>query len=237
MNIDNVIHQELPSKQAELAQFFKKFPRNAEVFIKNVPAGNYCILEGEPCLYVYVVLAGKVAARHYSGYNAFVANHFGRLSVLGDIAALGGLETYSTSIKTLTNCRLLEVRISDYWDWLLSDRKILKNQTQIAIGILLRELTEKRTIEEKSSEIRLLSYFVSYCTKEAFYNRKIIEIKETRERIADEVGGISIRTVNRKISRFAAQGLINVVHGKIQISFEQLQKMQRIVGGQDEEDY
>lgn len=239
MKINDIIHQEPPSVQAELADFFKNFPKEAEVFIKEVPAGSYVIREDTPSLNVYIILDGKVTPKYYSGHNAFVAGHYGRLSVMGDIAALGRFESYNTSIRTLTKCRLLEVRISDYWNWILQDHAFLKKQLENAFGLLIKELKVKRVLEEESADVRLLSYFIFYYKREKFNkgnSSRSITVKETRERIAEEVGGISIRTVNRKISQFVEEGLITVVHGKVQISLEQLRKMQTIIGGQDEEE-
>ena len=237
MKINDVICQELPSVQAELRRMLRKFPQNAEVFIKEVPAGSYFIREGDPCRCVYLVLEGNVTPQYDLGHNAFVAKHFKRLSIMGDIAALGNLEHYTTSIRTVTKCRLMGIRVSDYWEWLLADPECLKSQTEIAINTLIHELTEKRAMEGESSEIRLINYFVLYCRRRKSEKNKTIIVRVTREKIAEEIGGVSSRTINRKIAMFEEKGLITLVHGKIQISSEQLQKMEKIIGGQNEEDY
>lgn len=234
MKISDVIHQEPPSGQAELAEFFKKFPKEAEVFVKKMPAGVFFIKEGEPNTNVYIVLEGTVGPWFRAGYNAFTSGQCGRLTVIGDIAALGRFGYYTTSSYTLTTCRLLEVRVNDYWNWILQDSEALKTQVGNALRTLVNDLKNKRDLEEESAEVRLLSYFVFYCRKEHFGRKGksgTITVKETRERIAEEVGGISVRTVNRKISQFVEEGLVTVVHGKIQISLEQLRKMKAIVGG------
>lgn len=233
MKIEDVIERELPSSRDKLAVFFEKFPKDAEVFIKEVPPGSYVIKEKAPCYNVYCILKGKVTARYYLGNNSFLAKNFGRLSVLGDIAALGNLKFYSTSIQAITKCEVLEIRVSNYWNWLFLDQNFLKNQLETAFGILLEELHRKRVLEESSAEMRLLSYFALYCRKANFNKdglQDVIIVKKTREQIAEEMGGISIRTVNRKLASLSGRGLVAIVHGKIQISLVQLQRIEEIMG-------
>lgn len=232
MKIRDVIQQEPLSSRTELANFFERFPENAEVYIKKIPPGSYLVREGEPCLYIYCILKGKVTAQYHLGNNAFVAKNFGRLRVIGDIAAMGNLKYYSTSIQALTACNALEVRIRDYWNWLLADQTVLRNQLEDAFGLLLDELRKKRELEEGSSEMRLLSYFAVYCRKANLnkdHPQDVIIVKKTREKIVAEMGGISIRTVNRKIALLAEKKLITITHGKIQISSRQLQKIEEII--------
>lgn len=227
MKINEIIQREMPSRQDELAHIFAQFPRDAEVTVKRVKKGTFFVEEGRPCCVVYLILDGKAAPQYYSGHNAFVAKDLKRLSIIGDIAVLGNRETYSTSVVALTDCRLLEIRSSDYWRWMLCDSAFLKKQTETAIGILLGELTGKRALEGETAEIRLLNYFVFYCQKERPERDKVITVKKTRDQIAEEVGGISVRTINRKLAIFARDGLITMVRGKVQISMLQLQRMEK----------
>ncbi len=229
MKIQDVICRELPSIQSDLSLIFRKFPKESEVLIKEVQVGKYVVREGNPCLNVYLVLEGKVEVQYYSGHNAFVARRFGRLAIMGDVAVMGNLKNYSTNVQAVTNCRLLEIRSDDYWHMLQNDEDFLKCQMEQVVGILLGELKNKRALEEETRDIRLLNYFVYYCRKVKTKTSKHILVKETRAKIAEEVGGISIRTVNRKIACFIEQGLLSVVHGKIQISMEQLKKMEEII--------
>lgn len=232
MKIQDVIRQELPSSRNELKVFFKNFPEDAEVFIKKISPGEYVIQEGAPCYNIYCILKGKATAQYYLGNNSFVAKNFGRLNVMGDIAALGNLKFYSTSIQAITTCKVLEIRASDYWNWLFADHGFLKNQLETAFGILLEEVHKKRVLEENSSEMRLLSYFSVYCRKAGFNENGLqdaIIVKKTREQIAEEVGGISVRTVNRKLLSLTEKGLVTIVHGKIQISLVQLQKIEAVI--------
>lgn len=237
MKINDVINRERQSAQSELTKVLRKFPREAEVFIKEVEAGVCFIKAEEPCKHVYIVLSGKAAPQYYLGHNAFVAKHFKRLAVMGDVAALGNLKNYSVNVCALTRCRLLEVRVEDYWRWLLADEEILREQVEIAMRTLLGEITEKRILEEKTTEIRLLNYFALYCQRESFVKQKSIVVKKTREQIAEEVGGVSARTINRKIVKFEKEGIITIIHGKIHISSKQLNKIREIIGGSNEEDY
>lgn len=237
MKINDVISQELPSVQTELRRLLKSFPQNAEVFIKEVPADVCFIKAGEPCRCVFLVLEGKVTPQYESGHNAFVAQKFSKLSIQGDIAALGNLKYYTANVRTVTRCRLLRIGINDYWRWLLADPECLKSQAESAINTLVNELTEKRSIEGEPSEVRLMKYFVVYSRREKCKKDKMTMIRATREQIAEEIGGISSRTINRKIAMLAEKGLITLVHGKIQISLEQLQKMEKMIGGQHEEVY
>lgn len=237
MKINDVICQASLSVQDELSRMLRKFPQDAEVFIKEVPANRYLIREGDPCRCVYLVLEGKVAPQYEVGHNAFVARNFNRLSVMGDVAALGNQEYHAASVRTVTKCRVMGIRLSDYWEWLLADPESLKRQTENAINTLLNELRERRALEGESSESRLIHYFVRYCRKGNVEKSKTIVVQATREQIAEEIGGISSRTINRRIVKLAERGLISLVRGKIQISLEQLQKMEKTIGGQNEEAY
>ena len=229
MKICDVIRQELPSVQSELKKIFKQFPNDSEVVVKQVSTGEYVVKEGEPCLYVYLVLEGKVAVQYYSGHNAFVARRFGRMAVIGDVAVMGSLKNYSTNVRAVTRCRLLEIRNCDYWYMLRNDEEFMKAQLKQAIDILVGELKDKRALEEEPVEIRLLNYFVYYCRKEKTTISKYFVVKKTRPEIAEEVGGVSVRTVNRKLVHFIEQKLVSVNHGKIYISLEQLRRMEELI--------
>lgn len=233
MKITELINQENPSVQAELRTTFKHFPKDAEVKIKTFPAGSKLVKEGVPCRYVYYLLEGEVTPLYYHGNNSFVARRLKKRAVIGDIAVLGNLDCYSTSVIVLTECRVIVIRSKDYWAWILADSDFLKNQLENAVGILLGELTNKRYMESETQENRLLSYFVWYCRKEGIGPKDIITVRKTREQIAEEVGDISVRTVYRKIFQFAEEGYLTIVHGKIRISFQQMQEIEKQVFGMD----
>ena len=105
----------------------------------------------------------------------------------------------------------------------------MKAQLKQAIDILVGELKDKRALEEEPVEIRLLNYFVYYCRKEKTTISKYFVVKKTRPEIAEEVGGVSVRTVNRKLVHFIEQKLVSVNHGKIHISLEQLRRMEELI--------
>lgn len=231
MKIDAVIQKEDFRVQPELKEIFQKFPKDAEVEIKRISKGEYLVKEGEPSYYVYFILSGEVTPQYFWGNNAFVAKRLKKNSIIGDIAVLGNLERYSTSVMTLTECRVLAIRGADYWKWALQDEKFLKGQVESVIEILLGELTNKRYMESETLDNRLLNYFVWYCRKEGMEYDQEITVKKTRDQMADEIGGISVRTINRKLLRFAEQGFITVDHGKIKITYKQVQQMQHWIWG------
>ena len=59
-------------------------------------------------------------------------------------------------------------------------------------------------------------------------------IRTTRRQIADEIG-MSIRTLQRCIDGFTAQGYISLVHGKIHLTAEQRQRLLEDTDGEERE--
>lgn len=228
MKISEVIHKENLSVQEEMNRIFKYFPKDAEVYVREVPMGTYITTADKPCHNVYYILDGEMLPKYIYGNNAFVASRLRRHAVIGDIAVLGDLDYYTTSVMTVTKCRVLIIRGADYWKWILQDSDILKKQIEHVIEVLLGELVNKRYVEGESPEMRLLSYFVWYC-RENMKEEKTVLVMKTRDEIAEEIGGISVRTINRKLAQFVELGLISVSHGKIRITRGQFEQIEQYI--------
>ncbi len=214
-------------------QLFSKFPQKATFIVRKLSAGEFLFKENQPSFNVCIMLKGK-ASPYYdnTGQNYFIKSVFTCGDIVGDTAVLANIPSYSASVIALSDVTIIEINKSDYISWIYSDDKLLKARTESVIKVLLAELSQKRTLECASNDVRILYYFLS-CFKlsENNQSRKII-INKTREKIAEEIGGISVKTINRKLAIFSQQDIITLVKGKIHISLQQRDRMESIITDQ-----
>ncbi len=220
-------------KSEQLLRFeklFCKFPENIKYKIKTINANDFLFKEDANANKVCVILSGKVSPFYETtGQNYFVKTVFSKGDIVGDTAVLADLQVYSASIIALTNCKILQLSAVDYINWIYNDDLLLKERTKSIITTLLHELRKKRTLEGMDNEIRILHFLLSYSkTTEHFLSKKIV-IKKTRQQIADEIGGISVKTINRKLLSFSKSGIISLVKGKIHLSHSQIIQIEQII--------
>lgn len=223
------INDMLPRIPMELREDFQKlfryFPVNAHVIYRVVGAGTTIIEEGAPCAAVYVLLTGALASFwDQPGHCQYLAVQADPLRIVGDLAVLCEYELYTTSMKALERSSFLVIKRSDFETWINQDQELHNRLALINLRMLADQASERRKAATENSKLRIMKYINWYYEMNVSETDPVI-LKRKREQIAEDIGGISLRSLNRYISAMENEGLFSIVKGKINISQIQNKKI------------
>lgn len=223
------IHEILPRLPKELhedfQQLFKHFPANAHVIYKVAEPGTTIIEEGAPCAAVFVLISGVLASFwDQPGHCQYLAVQADPLRIVGDLAILCEYEHYTTSMKALERCSFLVINRFDFENWIKKDQELHNRLALINLRMLADQSHEGRKAAAENSKLRILKYINWYYEMNSSENETVI-LKRKREQMAEDIGGISLRSLNRYISSMENEELFSIVKGKINISQKNNQKI------------
>ena len=125
-------------------------------------------------------------------------------------------------------------------DYLINMPKELKNKFVVKIHPLLYLVSQKVALKlYRSSSNRgaklfypptflLLDYLIQYAQRAEIKKGETLILKQTREELYEEVS-ISVKTLNRTISKLKQDEVISIIKGKIAISYDQYKLAKKMV--------
>jgi len=178
-------------------EILRKYETMNRVYI--LCEGEFEVLTSFECGQTYIV--GK-------------AGHKDGLHLIGEQEVIAEIGESQATVRTVTECRVLEMHPNDFWEW-------IKNDANAAI-ILLKHLAKRLNLETQKAGVQLY-YPTSRLIKQFIIDQYEASGKQTyrvtskRQQIADELG-ISIRSVDRCIRKLKEQGFIHIVKGKMEVN-------------------
>ncbi len=231
MRMTEVAAQQNEPLRSRLEKLFCHFPADAEVMVRQYKKGSWLIREGDPNVLVFVLLNGYLTtAWDQPGQSQYRLANSKPLTFIGDLAALAGFKEYTTSVYAKRSSTLISIPTSVFLDWLCRDPTAYRTLVQAYFKMLLGQNRFNRSSAGRTSYHRILD-FLHWCyMDQADSQEEFVRIQLTRENMMDEIGGISLRSLNRYLAQIHAQGLISIKKGKVQITQEQHEKIVEIIG-------
>ena len=186
----------------------KKFAANENIF-----------WESDAADWFYIVIEGKVKiSKLTSNAREIVLSFFGRGEIFGEVAVLeNGL--YPASAQAMDASRLIGIRRSDFWNFLLKHPAIALKIISLLSGRLREAQNRLRDLAGERVEQRLARLLLR------LFDKLGTVLPFTRQELSD-MSGTTTETTIRTLSQWKDQGIISSVRGKTTIIDEKkLRKM------------
>ena len=206
----------------------------AEVFAPLLPPGvrlvhlkqgMQCIGGGLPVDKIYLLAAGKCYIVKYSiDGKRIIADTMYPVQLFGLYEMLRQAPVYDATVTAATECVLLEFSAQEFSRWIYVDNAIALITLEYLAGLVQNNYRRNDRSLLNSGMENLLIYIHQYCT-----GRRLPAILPVERKTMAEELGINLRTLYRYISRLKEEGLIAIERGKISVSEEQFQQLDKLV--------
>ena len=186
----------------------KKFAANENIF-----------WESDAADWFYIVIEGKVKiSKLTSNAREIVLSFFGRGEIFGEVAVLEN-GPYPASAQAMDASRLIGIRRSDFWNFLLKHPAIALKIISLLSGRLREAQNRLRDLAGERVEQRLARLLLR------LFDKLGTVLPFTRQELSD-MSGTTTETTIRTLSQWKDQGIISSVRGKTTIIDEKkLRKM------------
>ncbi len=229
---DEVIRKLGAKQQSYLNRFFLYATEQLKnsIQVQRMSAGTTFIQEGEAADKVYILLRGSVSAVDYRvRENVYGFCHFEPIEIFGTMELLGGMSHYNTTLATTKNSLFLRIPGDVCKKWLLNDVSALHMETKRIIGYLLEQSRKERLYVMLPGNERV--YLILTNLYETYGKRDTYSVYLSRKDFS-EVAGVSERTITRALKELEEKNLIARDGWNIVLTWEQYQKIRKMVSVQ-----
>ena len=219
MKIDEVIRKYQPLIRKDMREMFRRFPEGEDIIVRRLEAGTAMLTEGTAAKYVNILLSGTLKLSwEMPGRDKYAFTLKEPLILLGDLAIMAQLQEYTTTVTAGTDCDAIYLTRGQFWKWMDQDPLLFRRLVADNLRKLLQQSNIRRSAEERSSYTRMLTYFRWYYLtyRDVKTNRAVVG--RTRDQMAEDISLISVRTINRILTRMVDDRIIDIKKGKINIS-------------------
>ncbi|MBE5955224.1 MAG: Crp/Fnr family transcriptional regulator [Lachnospiraceae bacterium] len=231
--INNLLDKYLPiltkideKKREQVYSYFKNAPIwILESFsIEKMKKGKTFIREGYPADTIYFIVDGLVKASDYRvcdiKYDFILFSDF---YAFGGMEVLMDIDTYRTSIETVTDSTILKLPRKQFARWLATDISALKYEAKLMGENLLQEARTTRLFLFLQGADRLMMLFVNRYKKFSVDGKMVL--KNDRQELG-EYTGLSAKTITRAIKKLEEEGMLTKKGNNVVISRDQYLKME-----------
>ena len=223
-NINKVVAL-INSLTGERREYINRYLRNApRWFLESMQVvqkekNSVFIEEGTRIEYIHLLTDGVVSAIDYRILGIeYDYMSFHPIKVFGAMEVLLKINEYKTTLMTATPCTMLVVPRSKFESWMFNDMNALHMEIEDMGISLLEQARKERVFLFLQGMDRLIYLFIQIY--EQSKNNDDILIARTRKELSER-SGLSIKTINRSISKMEECGYITRNGNKMRVSREQ----------------
>lgn len=216
-------------RQEQFEEYFKSAPLwlVEALQIEEVKKGTILVREGEAADMIFFIGRGTVEATDYRVYGTpYTFMQFGKVYAFGGMEFIMDLDTYQTTLRTITDCTVVKLPRIKFEKWMCSDIRVLKHEARLVGEYLLKEGRNSRLFLFMQGADRLALLLVERYER---YNKNgLLYLKESRQNLADETG-LCLKSISRGVKEFVEQGLISKQGNKILIDRRQYEGLKKSI--------
>ncbi len=213
----------------ERRNYLNKYLENApisileQIEIMDMKEGTVFIYEGEQIEKIYILVDGGVKATdQYRDGVSFEYMWFKPIKVFGTMEILLDMDTYRTSLTTVTVSRFLVIPRRAFEKWINHDEKALRIEAKTMGTYLLTQAKMARAFLFFEGKQRVMVFIMATLDM----NGGGDSIRLSRQSIADSTG-LSTRTVDRAMKELMDEGYLRCRGGRLYISQEQRERLKQ----------
>lgn len=216
-------------RQEQFVEYFKTAPLwILDSFqVEELEEDTVFIRENEPADTIFFVGRGLVKATDYRileiSYDYMLWN---KVHAFGAMEFIMDLDTYRTTLQTVTKCTVVKLPRAKYERWMYSDIKALKYEAKLLTLNLLEEGRNGRLFLFLQGADRLALLFLE--RYERYSKNGILYVRGGRQDLADETG-LCVKSISRAVKKFQEENLITKEGNQITINEKQYEGLKKIV--------
>lgn len=217
------------NRQEQFLEYFKTAPLwLLESFrIEEMEKNTVFIRENDPVDYVYFVGKGIIEAIEYRFYGiTYEFMRFDKVYAMGGMEFIMDLDTYKTTLRTVTRCTMVKLPWAAFEKWMRSDIVALKHEACLVGEYLLEQGRKGRALLFLQGSDRLAMLFVE--RYERYAKNGVLQVRGGQQSLSNATG-LCLKTINRAIKKFAEQGLITKEGTRISVDAQQYGKLKEII--------
>ncbi len=195
--------------------------------IEYMEKNHIFVRENAPVDTVYIFAKGVVKATDYRMLGVvYDYMKFEGIYAMGGLEVLMDLDTYRTTLETVTPCTAITIPINKFRKWLETDIYALKQEAKSVAGYLNKEARQGRAFLFLQGEERLkliLTQQFEACNINGLY-----ETTSTRMELAEETG-LCVKTINRAVKLLEEEQLVGRKGNRLTINERQYLTMKQAV--------
>ncbi|MDO4315819.1 MAG: Crp/Fnr family transcriptional regulator [Oscillospiraceae bacterium] len=162
-----------------------------------------------------ILLEGSFrVVNEFENGNVFMIEMNDAPSFVGEVALLARASTTSVTIETVTDCRVAYLSAVDFDAWLRQDMELLRSLSEHVAAKLYCSSYSRGERLFYSAKYVLLKYITRQAESSGIRGAGRAVIGKTRQQISEEVG-MTVKTINRILTKFGRDGLISMERGKV----------------------
>lgn len=221
--------EELIRAYPDVATYFEHMPEELKTryTIKTFPPGTIIHQKDYPLDYFGIVCSGDHRViNEFENGNVFMIEKNEAIDFVGEVAILAEKERTSVSIETLTECVVFMISREDFEAWIAQDIHLLRLIAHKVAYKLYRSSYNRGARLFYPPTFLLLDYMLKYAAGHKIEENGEVVLKKTREGIREELG-MTVKTINRTITKLKEDGMIDTRKGKVVMSLEQYEKARK----------
>lgn len=196
-------------------------------------ADQTLVLRNDPVERVYYILEGELAVCNATSEGKFsVWLTMQAPTVVSDLEILSQTGYYAANVLTVTDCTALCCSAADFTALLDDDGAFFRKIATMVAKKNFLISHGRGNAAFRSSQEKTALYLLQYCALRPPAPGAPTVISKTRPAIASEVI-VSQKTLDRSLVRLKEEGCISIVRGKIHVTVQQYERLQKAYGTPD----
>ena len=216
-------------RSRQFQEYFKTAPLwLMEAFhIEEMEKGTIFVRENEPVENIYFIGKGTIEAIDYRFQGVtYEFMRFDNVYAMGGMEYIMDMNTYSTTLRTVTKCTVVRISRADFEKWMRTDIQALKKEAKQVGQYLLEEARKGRAFLFLKGTDRLIMLLIE--RYERYARNGVLQILGGRQGLSNATG-LCLKTINRAIKKMYEENLITKDGSKILVDEQQYEKMKKIV--------
>ena len=224
--------EELIETYPEVETYFKNMPEELKTryTIRKFPPGTIIHQKDYPLDYFGIVCSGDHRViNEFENGNVFMIEKNEPIDFIGEVTILAEKPLTSVSIETLTECVVFMISREDFEMWIAQDIHLLRLAAHKIAYKLYRSSYTRGARLFYPPTFLFLDYMLKFASAHNIEKKGEVILRKTREGIREELG-MTVKTINRTITKLKEDGLIDTRKGKVVMSLEQYRMARDKIG-------
>lgn len=187
--------------------------KDAHYVIKNYLKNDIIAIEGDTCTSIGLILEGNIDIKRILGSKVIHVSSFGRGHIFGEVIIFSDINLYPATVMSSTPSKIMFISKSNFIEFCSHNSDFLEmflNDLSNKIFVLNKSITN---LTFNSIRQKICNFII---TEYQLQNSKNIELKMTKEKIAESLG-ITRPSLSRELINMKEQGLIDYSRSHIKI--------------------
>lgn len=209
--------EELINEVPELETYFEHIPSDIKdnYIIRVYPPGTIIHQKDFKLEKFGIIAKGEHRViNEFQNGNVFMIEKNEPIDFVGEVTILAGMEKTSVTIETLTETTVIYFSRKDFERWIEEDIHFLRLVAHKVAYKLYRSSYNRGARLFYPPNFILLDYILKQAAQLGIRKKNEITIQKTRQELYEECG-ITVKTLNRTISKLKEDGVISLKKGKI----------------------